>query len=413
MNKIFHLLIIGFNFPEPNSSAAGSRMMQLIKLFQNNNWKITFATPAQNTKYAENLEELGIAVKNIFPNDEKADEFFKKTNPDAVIFDRFMIEEQFGWRIAEVCPEAIRILDTEDLHFLRKARHEAIKQNLEIEKADYFKVLTKREIACVLRSDISLIISEVEMKILLEEFKIDARLIWYLPFLHQNLEKNFTEKLPDFEERKDIMFIGNYLHAPNYDAVLYLKNKIWPIIHQRNPDIKMMIYGAYPPQKLKNLENKKQHFYIKGRVENLNKTFQNFRLLLAPLRFGAGLKGKFFDAIKNGTPSITTPIGAEGIAGDFSFSGKIGENPEELAKQSLSLYQDVENWKKAQQKGREIINSRFVWEKFENPFFEQLSFLINNLENHRKQNFMGQILMHHRQQSTKYMSRWIEEKNKK
>ncbi len=413
MLKNAHLLIIGFNFPEPNSSAAGSRMMQLIRLFQQKKWKITFATPAQNTKYAENLEELEIAVESIFPNDEKAAKVFKKINPEVVIFDRFMMEEQFGWKIAETCPKALRILDTEDLHFLRKARHQAVKQSLPIEKADFHTVLAKREIASVLRSDLTLIISEAEQKILLEEFKINANLLWYLPFLENPLEENFTAKFPDFEERKNIMFIGNYLHAPNYDAVLYLKNKIWPIIYQQNPTIKMLIYGAYPPQKLKNLENKKQNFFIKGRAENLEKIFQKSRLLLAPLKFGAGLKGKFFDAIKNGTPSITTPIGVEGISEENLFNGKIGKTPEELAKWSLTLYQDAQQWKKAQQKGREIINSRFVWEKFENPFFERLNYLLKNRENHRKENFMGQLLMHHRQQSTKYMSRWIEEKNKK
>ena len=382
-------------------------------MFLNKNWEITFATPAQNTQFSENLKNLGIAVENIFPNDEKANILFKKINPAVVVFDRFMMEEQFGWRIAETCPNAIRILDTEDLHFVRKARHQAVKQNINIEKADYYNLLAKREIAAILRSDLSLIISEKEMKILVEDFKIEKEILWYLPFLHEKIEDNFTADFPTFEERENMMFIGNFLHAPNYDAVLYLKNKIWPIIHSKDPNIKMLIYGAYPPQKLKNLENKKQNFFIKGRAEELEKTFQNSRLLLALLRFGAGLKGKIFDGFLNGTPSITTSIGAEGISGNLPFGGKIGNSAEELAELSLALYSNFEEWKKAQQNGKEIINSRFLRSAFEEKFFSKLNLLLKNIEIHRKENFISQILMHHRQQSTKYMSRWIEEKNKK
>lgn len=407
-----HLLIIGFNFPEPQSSAAGSRMMQLIQLFQDKSWEITFASPAQNTEFSVDLEEYGIAVKSIKPNNEKAGSLLKNINPDVVLFDRFMIEEQFGWRVAEVCPDALRILDTEDLHFLRRARHNAVKDGKKISEADLYTETAKREIASILRCDFSLIISQVEHKILREKFKIHEGQLLYLPFLTENLNEKDLVRLPVYEKRQDFMFIGNYLHAPNYDAVLYLKTKIWPLIHEILPQSEMHIYGAYAQQKVKQLENKRQKFIVRGRATDLQTVFQNHKILLAPLRFGAGLKGKFIDAMQNGTPSITTPIGAEGISGALPFNGFITENPKDIAQAAVKLYQNEQEWETAQTNGMHLINSRFDKHTFSKLFMEKLIDWQKNIKTYRQQYFLGALLMHHRQQSTKYMARWIEAKNK-
>lgn len=412
MNSTQSVLIIGLNFPEPKSSAAGSRMMQLIDLFKNENWKIHFATPAQTTNHSQDLEKLGIEVTSIFPNVPEADEILKEINPNVVIFDRFMMEEQFGWRVAEVCPEALRILDTEDLHFLRYARQQAVKEKRKVETKNLFGVTAKREIAAILRCDISLIISEVEKELLIEKFKIEKQKLWYLPFLFKALDSTILERLPRFEDRKNIIFIGNYLHAPNYDAVLYLKKEIWPVLQKKLPQTQFLIYGAYPPQKLQQLENKSERFLIMGRTENLAEVFQNARLLLAPLRFGAGLKGKIFDGIRNGTPIITTSIGAEGVAGDLSFCGEIADTPEGFINSALKLYMDSVAWKQAQENGIQIFNSRFDIRNFEEDFFDKLLNFIRNQNEFRSADFYQQMLMHHRLQSTKYMSRWIEAKNK-
>lgn len=387
-------------------------MMQLIHLFLREKWNVTFVSPAQQTQHAEKLDKIGVQTRNIYPNDEKTDKYLQKLQPDIVLFDRFMIEEQFGWRVAEFCPDALRVLDTEDLHFLRKARQEALKQNKSFDHLQSDSILAKREIAAILRCDLSLIISEAEINILKNHFQIDPNILWYLPFLMPPVETDSFLKLPSFSARKDMMFIGNFLHAPNYDAVLYLKNKIWPLIHRKDSSVKMQIYGAYASQKVQQLENRQQNFIVNGRAEDLRETFQKSRILLAPLRFGAGLKGKFFDAMQNGTASVTTNIGIEGICSAAEFNGKVAETPEKIAELSLNLYYNQAEWEKAQKKGSKIIQSRFLLSKFDDLFLEQLNRLTKELKRHRQQNFMGQMLMHHRQQSTKYMSRWIELKNK-
>src|SRR5690606_22494590 len=121
------LLIIGFVWPEPKSSAAGSRMMQLINAFQSFGYDITFASACAKTDNAFDLKTLNVQTETIQLNHSSFDDFIKQLQPDVVLFDRFMTEEQFGWRVAEHCPTAMRILDTEDLHGLRKGRQQAFK----------------------------------------------------------------------------------------------------------------------------------------------------------------------------------------------------------------------------------------------------------------------------------------------
>ena len=129
------LLIIGHHFPEPKSSAAGSRMLQIIECFQSNNYATTFACASAKNDNAFNLSKLGIEEVSIKLNHSSFDDFIRQLQPDIVLFDRFMTEEQFGWRVSEVCPDALKILDTEDLHGLRKGRHQALKDNKSFNKS--------------------------------------------------------------------------------------------------------------------------------------------------------------------------------------------------------------------------------------------------------------------------------------
>jgi len=119
MNQIQNILVIGFVWPEPNSSAAGTRMEQLLILFKQWGWKVTFATPAMESDFMIDLAAIGVEKKAIKLNCTSFDVFVQELNPTMVFFDRFLMEEQFGWRVAEFCPNALRILDTIDLHCLR------------------------------------------------------------------------------------------------------------------------------------------------------------------------------------------------------------------------------------------------------------------------------------------------------
>ncbi|WP_310992391.1 glycosyltransferase [Aequorivita marina] len=403
-----NLFVIGHTFPEPSTTAAGSRMVQLIDVFSEANFQITFASTASIGERSAKLESRNISVKNIKLNDPSFDVLIKEIKPEIVIFDRYITEEQFGWRVSEQCPNALKILDTEDLHFLRKAREEAVKKGKPALEATLFSEIAKRELASILRCDLSLIISEYEMELLQHTFKIPPQILYYLPLLFTT-NSNKTES-SSFEERRHFTTIGNLLHAPNVDSVLQLK-KLWPGIRKKLPKAELHIYGAYAPQQILQLNNKKEGFLIKGWSEDLENTLNAYRVLLAPIRFGAGLKGKVLDAMCNGLPTVTTEMGAEGLCADLPFGGEITSSAEGFVKSAIQLYAEEIPWQKAQQNGFTIVAERFQKDLFSEDFKSLIAKLLTTLEKHRQENFIGQILQHHTLQGTKYMSKWIEAKN--
>ena len=407
------VLIIGFVWPEPNSSAAGGRMVQLIRIFKQQGYEVTFASSASDSNYMINLESLGVSKKSITLNCSSFDVFVKELNPSIVLFDRFMMEEQFGWRVAENCPDALRVLDTEDLHCLRLARQKAFKENRPFATDDLLvEDVAKREIASILRCDISLMIAEYEMELLQSVFKIDSSLLYYLPLLLDPITVSTIQNLPSFEERKNFVFIGNFLHEPNWNAVQYLKETIWPLIKKQMPEAVLQIYGAYPSQKVLQLHQPKQGFHIMGRADDAQEVVRNARVVLAPLRFGAGIKGKLVEAMQCGTPSVTTTIGAESMCGDLSWNGFITDDAQVFSDKAVELCQDKKLWLKAQENGFEILEKRYLKSVFADGFIQHILNLQTHIKKHRLHNFIGTLLQHHTLTSTKYMSRWIEEKNK-
>lgn len=401
-----HLVIIGTVFPEPNSTAAGKRMLQLIDFFQQEKFKVSFLSAASFSEHSFDLNSKEIEAYTIKLNDSSFENLIAELNPDIVIFDRFASEEQFGWKVSEICPNAVKILDTEDLHFLRKARETAFKQNRKLDDQDLLNDVFKREIASILRCDLSLIISEFEMDLLTEKFKIDKQILYYLPLFAEVKPSLFS-----FSERKNFISIGNFLHEPNGQTVLKLK-KLWPKIKSKLPEAELHIYGAYATQKALQLHNEREGFLLKGRVENVEKVFSESKVLLAPIPFGAGIKGKLLESMQYGLPNVTSTIGAEGMNGNLPWNGFVCDDENEFVEKSVSLYQKDSDWLPLQKKGFEIIEKRFKKEDFLPQFSERLDEMSNNLEKHRNANFLGQILQHHSLQSTKYLGKWIEEKNK-
>lgn len=305
-------------------------------------------------------------------------------------------------------PNALKILDTEDLQCLRHARHQAHKEKRELTQADLYDDIAKREIAAILRCDLSLIISSFEMELLVNTFKVDPSLLHHLPFMVDLKKLSHNTKI--FSERKHFMTIGNFRHAPNWDAVLYLQ-EIWPLIRQQIPDAELHIYGAYPPPKATALHNPKTGFLVKGWAKDAFDVMGQARLCLAPLRFGAGIKGKLLDAMMMQTPSITTSIGSEGMHDQEPWPGIIADDVTEFAATAVSLYNDQHAWLDAQKNARVLLTARYDAEKLATQLIKKITEIEENLIQHRLNNFTGAMLKHHSMASTKYMSQWIAAKN--
>jgi len=230
-----------------------------------------------------------------------------------------------------------------------------------------------------------------------------------LPLLSHVVELN---RMPKFEERKDLLFVGNFLHEPNWHAVQTLKQDIWPLIREQNKKVELHIYGAYAAEKHKQLNKPKENFYIHGYIENLEDKLKKSRLLIAPLYFGAGQKGKLLKAMQCGTPSVTTTIGAEAMQFGKAWPGVIEDNYEAFTIALLDIYNNKAYWEEKQSNILPLVNGHFQYENYLSVLKIRISKLLEEKETLRAKNIIGEILWHNSMRSTEFMSRWIIEKNK-
>jgi hypothetical protein len=426
MQPPLKVLVIGYVWPEPRSSAAGGHMMQLLESFLAEGWHITFSSPASEGEHKADLASLGIAECSIELNNSSFDTFVGELAPNVVLFDRFMMEEQFGWRVEKHCPTAVRVLETSDLQSLRDARQQLLKERLKacdddndfsgLFEADNASLyghmasadITQRELAAIYRSDLSLMTSDVEIDLLTEQFRVPAALLHWCPLMLDNPAGAFKP----FAERAHFLSIGNFRHTPNWDAVLWLKHTLWPLIRQQLPQACIHIYGAYTPPKATALHNAAQGFHIMNWAEDALEVMSAARICLAPLRFGAGIKGKLTDAMLCGTPSVTTPIGAEAMHGTLPWPGAIASSAQGLADAAVRLYQDQALWAEAQARGSQLMAARYEMAPHAAALTQRIRQCHGQLAQHRQANFTGMMLRHHHHKSTQYMAQWIEAKNR-
>ena len=420
------VLVIGYVWPEPRSSAASGHVMQILDTFLEQGWDITFSSPAGPGEHKADLSALGIREVAIELNNSSFDTFVSKLAPDIVLFDQFMMEEQFGWRVEKQCPNALRVLETSDLQSLRHARHQRLKERLKVAPDDQdftplfapalheeFELMAdsdmaKREIAALYRCDLNLMISEVEIQLLVEQFGLPRDLLHECPLMI-----DLPQSAPrSFAARAHFLSIGNFRHAPNWDAVLWMKTTLWPLIRVRLPQAQLHIYGAYTPPKATALHNPAQGFHVMNWAEDALQVMSAARVCLAPLRFGAGIKGKIVDAMLCGTPSVTTPIGAEAMHGGLPWPGAVACSAQALADQAVQLYQDETLWNEAQLAGQTLLTERYRKTVHGPALIDKLQQCMKNLNQLRKANFTGSMLRHHHHKSTQYMSQWIEAKNR-
>lgn len=405
------IVILAQVWPESRSSAAGKRMLQLIETFQSWDMEIFLSSTANKSEFSDDLSPFNVQEFELWLNDSRTDQVLKNLDPDIVLFDRFMVEEQFGWKVQSQCPRAMTILDTEDLHFLRFARGQMFKDNATDLHSYLFTERTKRELASIMRCDLSLLISDFEYDLLVNTFEVKKSLLFVLPFLEAPLGKHEIDTWPTYEQKKDLVFIGNFIHEPNWQTVLYIKKHLWPLLRKKLPGVKMHIYGAYPSQKVWDLHNESQGFLVHGRAQDALEVIAKARVMLAPIVFGAGIKGKFIDAIRVGTPSISSEIGAESMGDQTMWSGFIASTLEDYVQKTFELYTNKEVWLEKQNKGKVVLEKLYNKIQHTSALYYCLEEIFQNLEKHRQKHFLGQVFKHHSALSSKYMGLWIEAKN--
>ena len=163
----------------------------------------------------------------------------------------------------------------------------------------------------------------------------------------------------------------------------------------------------------KEMHNEQEGFLIHGYVEDAFEVLNTAKVLLAPLRFGAGLKGKLIQAMQTGTPCAMSSVSAEGMFGTMKSNGVIEDTVDGFVAHAVDLYSNTSEWEASHKQGFSVLKNRFEKNIHLTNFMARLRVLQDTLETHRSHNFIGQILKHHQLQSTKYMGRWIEAKNGK
>ena len=426
------VLFVGLVWPEPTSTAAGQNILSYINLFIAEGYAVTFACAADKSERSAPLTAMGVTERLIVLNDSSFDAFVHEYAPHIAVFDRFISEEQFGWRVSSAAPQCMKILDCEDLHFLRDARHQAYKEanknklsSLTSEETNtyLYSDLCKREIASILRCDLSILLSDYEYQLLTTVFGIAKTLLHCCPFL---LAEQTVKSAKPYAQRLDFISIGSFRHAPNWDAVLTLKQKIWPAIRQALPGAICHVYGSYLTPKAKQLENKQHGFLVHGYAKDAQEVIANARVLVAPLNFGAGIKGKLVDAMQCSTPSVTTDIGAEGLLPAVDETNQpsdqynmwpgaihnIQSSTDAFIQSCITLYSDEDTWMLASNRSQPLYSSIFNYQQQTEQLTHCIDIIGSNLTKHRQQHFLGQVLQHHTTNSTKYMSQWIEAKTR-
>ncbi|MEM9966004.1 MAG: glycosyltransferase, partial [Asticcacaulis sp.] len=254
--------------------------------------------------------------------------------------------------VRRLAPKAKIAYLNADLHYLRMERQSVVENRpaLLAEAA----AMKAKELALNNAVDITFVHSTYERELLLTE-KPDAR-IYVLPLIDQIVESHALHS-----ERRDVMFLGGYNHPPNLDAARWLLQDIWPQLSERLPQARLLLIGANPPAELKALAS--DRVVVTGRVDNLSEWFNQSRIFLAPLRYGAGAKGKLIAAMGHGVPVIATDIATEGLGLMPDEAIFIANAPDEFIRKAVRLFRlSAKDWKALSGVGQERVRTHHSFE---------------------------------------------------
>ncbi len=338
----------------PDRDSGSITTLQQLRAMQGLGYGIEFVPHNHNylPGYTEALMRMGIPVH--------FHDFF--TDTETLLRERLHFYDLFclfRWEVAEAHLPAIRalsdkpvVLNTTDLHFLREERELAAQATPDAEAAAAVERRRIREIAAIQGCDAAIVVSEYEKRVL-EEILHQTPVV-FLPYL---LEPN---PLPaPFAERRDVMFLGGFAHAPNTDAARHFAETIMPLLVHEEPDLAFHIVGADPPPAIQALASERVHVW--GYVPDLTDILNRCRCMVAPLRYGAGIKGKVVMAMSRGLPVVGTPIAAEGMAATDGEHLLVAEEPDAFAKAVLRLYRDEALWGRVRENALEFVETRYGW----------------------------------------------------
>ena len=354
-----HILVVDHHVPFYDQDAGGKTTYMYLKLFVKLGLKVTFigADYYRHEPYATELMDMGIKV--LYGNwyYENWSSWIKENGHyfDYAYLNRPHIAVEY-MDIIKANSKAKIIYYGHDLHFLRELREYEISQDKNLLRSS--QAWKKKEFALFKKADVIHVVGSYEQSYLQKEFA--DKPVRNLPiFIYDGPKANVCK---DFKKRRDILFVGGFGHPPNTDAVLWFAREIFPEILTKYPDMKWYIVGSKPPKEVEDLAS--PNIVVTGFLtdEELEKRYNESRLAVVPLRYGAGVKGKVIEAAYYQIPVITTPIGAEGIPNEENAL-IVSQNVDEFASNIVNLYEDWTALEEISEGEAQLIREEYSWEK--------------------------------------------------
>lgn len=362
LDKPLRILYIDADTPQPDRNSGSIDAINLMRLLKRLGGRITFV-PESNFAfrgpYTVALGKLGVhvayhpkvrSVRQVF---EEADGQF-----DLVFLCRAYIADRYLGLVREMAPRARVIFYTVDLHFLREEREAGISGDPALITAA--AASKARELTAIIHSDLTIVLSTHELDMLLTLVPATTQLR-VLPLLRDIPLKLAATAL---EGRRDVLFVGTYQHPPNADAAVFFAKRVWPLVRAQLPDARFLVVGSAVTPEIEAL-GAEDGVEVVGFVQDLDAFMSRIRVSVAPMRYGAGLKGKVASALQAGLPTVATRIAAEGVALVDGRDILIADTPEEMAAAVVRLYSDDALWLNLAANGFEFVRREYSLESNE------------------------------------------------
>ena len=358
--KTKRLLYIDWGIPKPDQDAGSVMARILMEIVDSLGYKVTLLPAGLQYEegYYEDLVAENIDVI-VSPAVLSVSEWLTAYARyfDVCIMARAPVVWPYLAILKNVAPNLRLIFNTVDLHYIRELRQAELANDAAAREAAL--VTRAHEFELIEKCDLTILLSQEEMYAV-REINPEAP-VALLPLVFSDI----PGATKPFAERRDILFIGSFLHQPNIDAVYFFVAAVFPIIRQRIPDIKFKVIGSSPPDSIQRLAVF-PGIEILGFVKDLEPVFSDIRLSVAPLRYGAGIKGKIGTSLCYGVPCVATSIAAEGMGLTNGKNVLIGDTPEQLAEAVCAAYLDVDKWNALSNEGH-----RFALENYSVPVIRE------------------------------------------
>lgn len=346
------VLVVDAYTPEPDQDSGSVRLVNLMRCLQDLGYGVTFFADnrAWNGRYTRDLQDLGVEAW-YDPWLRSAEALLERQGPDYghVIVSRHYVATNYVSLVRRLAPRAKFIFDTVDLHFLREQRLAELEDSTALRQVA--KQTRRSELAMIRASDATLVVSPVERELLAEEVPDAA--VFILSNIHE-----VSGSAAGFTERSDLYFVGGYQHPPNIDAARWFVEDIWPGIRERLPEARFHLVGSKATDAVRALGDA-EGVTFHGFVESLAPFLDRCRLSVAPLRYGAGVKGKVNQAMAHGQPVVATPAAVEGIHATDGEDVLIASEADAFADAVVRLYEDEALWNRLSENGLTNVRAHF------------------------------------------------------